>query len=69
MSREATNKLLELVEEGLLDKDTVIMACLKFMSEDDVEEMCHSNEFFEDEEEYDGQPDEAQEWADFDADC
>ena len=55
-SREATNKLLEMIEEGLLDKDMVIMACLKFMSEDDVEDMCHANEFFlseEDEEEDD----------------
>jgi hypothetical protein len=26
MVREATNRLLELIEEGLLDKDTVILA-------------------------------------------
>ncbi len=77
MSREYTNKLLELVEDGLLDRDTVIMACIKYMSEDDVKDMMESNEFIleedEDEEdedsEWDGQPDEAQEWADFDADC
>jgi len=75
MSREYTNKLLELVEDGLLDRDTVIMACVKYMSEDDVKDMMESNEFIleEDEEdedsEWDGQPDEAQEWADFDADC
>ena len=53
MSREATNKLLEYVGEGLLDKDTVIMACVKYMSEDDVADMCHVNEFFFDEEEED----------------
>ena len=75
MSREYTNKLLELVEDGLLDRDTVIMACVKYMSEDDVKDMMESNEFIleedEDDEdsEWDGQPDEAQEWADFDADC
>ena len=46
MSRESTNKLLEYVEEGLLDKDTIIMACVKYMSEDDVADMCHVNEFF-----------------------
>lgn len=45
-TRQATNKLLEYVEEGLLDKDTVIMACVKYMSEDDVADMCHVNEFF-----------------------
>jgi len=52
------------------------MACLKYMSEDDVADMAHSNEFFldededeEEDEEWDGQPDEAQEWHDFDPEC
>lgn len=72
--RDATNRILELVEEGMLDRDTVIMACLKYMSEDDVADMAHANEFFLDEdededEEWDGQPDEAQEWYDYDPDC
>ena len=49
--REATNRILELVEEGMLDRDTVIMACLKYMSEDDVADMAHANEFFLDEDE------------------
>jgi hypothetical protein len=51
--RKATNKILEMVEEGILDKDMVIMSCLKYMSEDDVADMAHCNEFFleEDEEE------------------
>ena len=76
MSREYTNKLLELVEDGLLDRDTVIMACVKYMSEDDVKDMMESNEFIleEDEDEdddgyHDGQPTEQEEWASFDADC
>jgi hypothetical protein len=50
-TRQATNRLLEMIEEGLLDRDTVIMACVKYMSEDDVADMCHCNEFFEDEDE------------------
>ncbi len=50
MTRQATDKILEMVEEGILDKDTVIMSCLKYMSEDDVADMAHSNEFFLDEE-------------------
>ena len=29
------------------------MACVKYMSEDDVADMCHANEFFIDEEEND----------------
>ena len=60
--REATNKILDMVDEGILDKDMVIMACLKYMSEDDVADMAHCNEFFlneEDESEFtddDGNP-------------
>ena len=42
MSRLATNKLLELVEEGVLDKDQVISGCLNYMSEDDVNDMFRS---------------------------
>tara|TARA_B100000902_G_C26595670_1_gene567971 strand:+ start:236 stop:409 length:174 start_codon:yes stop_codon:yes gene_type:complete len=53
MTRQATDKILEMVEEGILDKDTVIMSCLKYMSEDDVADMAHSNEFFYNEEEDD----------------
>ena len=51
--RKATDKILEMVDEGILDKDTVIMSCLKYMSEDDVADMAHCNEFFlnDDEEE------------------
>jgi len=50
-TREYTNKVLEAVEEGILDRDMVIMACLKYMSEKDVEDMCDVNCFFEHEEE------------------
>ena len=51
MIREYTNAVLDAVEEGVLDRDTVILACLKYMSEDDVADMAHANEFFYDEEE------------------
>ena len=50
-TREYTNKLLAAIEEGLLDKDTVILACLGYMGEQDVEKMCDANLFFEHEEE------------------
>ena len=53
MTRQATNKLLEMIEEGVLDRDGVIMACVKYMSEDDVADMCHVNEFFYDEDDED----------------
>jgi hypothetical protein len=51
MSREITNKLLEMVDEGMLDARTLALACLKYMSEDDVKDMAHANEFLEEEEE------------------
>lgn len=50
-SREATNRILEMIEAGCLDRDMVIMAALKYMSEDDVAEMARINEFFYKEEE------------------
>ena len=50
MSRKYTNKLLEGIEEGVYDKDTVIMACVKYMSEADVEDMMDANEMNFDEE-------------------
>ena len=58
--RKATDKILDMVDEGILDKDMVIMSCLKYMSEDDVADMAHCNEFFLNEDE-----DEAQEEKDF----
>jgi hypothetical protein len=49
--RKATNKLLEMVDNGLLSPTTVITMCLKWMSEDDVKEMCEANEIDLDEDE------------------
>ena len=46
-TRKATNRILELIEEGALDRDAVIMAALKYMSEDDVADMARCNEFFD----------------------
>lgn len=69
MTREATNKILEMLDEGVLDADTVITACLKYMSEDEVLDMAQINEFFfaqDDEEDYedDGQPSMYEEYQD-----
>jgi hypothetical protein len=60
-----------MIDDGLLDRDTVITACLKYMSEADVQDMMEANEFIEEqfEDEDDGQPDEHTEWMDFDPDC
>ena len=51
VTRKVTNKLLELIEEGVLDPQMVINACLCYMSEDDVADMAHANELLEEEEE------------------
>ena len=51
MSRETTTRLLEMVDDGVLDARTLALACLKYMSEDDVEDMAKANEFLEEEEE------------------
>lgn len=50
MSREYSTILLQMVEEGMIDRDTVIMACVKYMSEADVRDMMECNEFIEIEE-------------------
>jgi hypothetical protein len=59
---------LELVENGLVSAESMLTMALKYMSNDDVEDMLDTNElserFFEDEED-DGQPSWEQEWADF----
>jgi hypothetical protein len=62
-TRKATNKILEMVAEGVLDRDTVINACLKYMSEADVADMASCNEFFEEEED---EPEEEDEEEDAD---
>ena len=45
-ARQYTETLLEMIEEGMIDRDDVIMACVKYMSEDEVKDMCEVNEFF-----------------------
>lgn len=75
-SRRYTCELLDLVEQDMVDKDNLIRDLLGWMSESDVAEFVRRNDLMpwleddsEDDEEWDGQPDEAQEWADFDPDC
>ena len=49
------DRALELVEEGVVSADHLLLCCLKYMSEDDVEGMLDANElsdrFNEDEDE------------------
>ena len=47
--REATEKLIDLAEEGVLSWEAIARAALNYMSEDDVKDMAECNEFIEDE--------------------
>ena len=49
-TRKYTTMLLDMVADGVLDRDNVILACVKYMSEDDVRDMMHANEMIMDEE-------------------
>lgn len=81
MTREYTRKLLEMVDEGVLDAKDIMLMAVNALSEDDVADMCRANDLLgvmgleeddEDEEldfDDDGQPNEAQEWNDYDPDC
>ena len=79
MTREYTTKLLDAIEQGLLSPQAVVEMAVSYMSEDEVHDMMRVNDLLyyldaeEDEEdedsEWDGQPDEAQEWYDFDPEC
>ena len=57
----------------MIDPMMLLTAALNWMSHDEVREMLDANElsprFDDEDEEWDGQPDEAQEWHDFDPDC
>ena len=59
------NIALEIVENGLVSAEDMLTMALKYMSQDDVEDMLDCNElserFFDEEPDVD----EAQEWADF----
>ena len=79
----ARERLYDLLDQGVITHEQVVDMCMGFMSESEVEDLLDANELSErfeedDEEDYvdegredwgDGQPNEAQEWADFLADC
>lgn len=47
--RQATIKIIELCEEGILSWESVALASLRYMPEDDVADMAHDNGWIEDE--------------------
>ena len=66
--RTQTNRLIDMMDEGLISAQAIAEMALSYMSEDDVADMMRANDILEEDED-DGQPDEAQEWESFDADC
>ena len=66
--RTQTTRLLEMMDDGLISAQAIAEMALAYMSEDDVADMMRANDILEEDED-DGQPDEAQEWESFDADC
>ena len=65
--RTQTTRLLEMMDEGLISAQAIAEMALAYMSEDEVADMMRSNDILEEED--DGQPDEQQEWYDFDPEC
>ena len=45
MTRKATDRVLELIDEGIIRAETVALAALKYMSEDEVADMARINDF------------------------
>lgn len=68
--REVTCKILAMMDEGVLDPIFVAQCALNYLSESEVAEMARINDIlFDVDDEDDGQPDETQEWFDYDPDC
>jgi hypothetical protein len=51
VSRSTTCRILDAIDEGILDPVEVLRAALNYMSEDDVADMAHSERYFSDEDE------------------
>lgn len=70
MVRKYTNKIIEMVDECLWDRDELIRDLLNYMSESDVKDFYNSFGFDDEEtDEDDGQPSEMDEWHDYDPGC
>lgn len=47
-SRQETNRLIRMLDDGILLPETVLAMCLDYMSEDDVKDMMQINGLDED---------------------
>lgn len=64
--RKQTNKLIAMMDEGLISAEAVAEMALAYMSEDDVADMMQSNDILEEED--DEAEDEEEEWTPDNAD-
>ena len=62
--REVTNRIYEAVDEGVLTWQQIAEAALTYMSESDVADMAHNEEFFM----YEEEDEEEEEWSPYTAD-
>jgi|APIni6443716594_1056825.scaffolds.fasta_scaffold5803515_1 hypothetical protein len=62
--REVTNKIYEAVDEGVLTWQQIAEAALTYMSESDVADMAHNEEFFM----YEDEEEDEEEWSPYTAD-
>ena len=65
MSRKYMNKLLQMVDDGIVDEDTILLACLKYMSEDEIEHIMCIYGLLEDEYEDEDEDEECDPMKDF----
>ena len=65
--RTQTNRLIDMMDEGVISAQAIAEMALAYMSEDDVADMMRANDILEEED--DGQPTEQEEWESFDPDC
>jgi len=54
--RTQTNKLLAMMDEGLVSANFVAEACLGYMSEDDVADMMRCNDILDEDDEEESDP-------------
>lgn len=47
MSREYTNELLDMVNDGLLDAEKVLLSLVSYLSEDEVKDFCLNGDYSE----------------------
>ena len=62
--REVTNRIYEAVDEGVLTWQQIAEAALTYMSESDVADMAHNEEFFM----YEDEEEDEEEWSPYTAD-